>query len=233
MIATVDRRRLATLVGLAALVPAVLASGCGRAGPQALRSTTTGGGAGAGTTSTVPLSTAAATSRATTTVGVTTTAAATTTTTMAPNVTGKKATGKKATGKKATGKKATGKKATGKKATGKRTPPRGVPGSAPTTSPAAWRPASPAPSASQAAYELVEAWGNGSRKTALADASPRAVAALFANPYPAGGPQYRGCSTPPGHVPSSCVFRSGNDLLSLTTVSFPDGWGVTAALMES
>ena len=213
MIATVDRRRLATLVGLAALVPAVLASGCGRAGPQALRSTTTGGGAGAGTTSTVPLSTAAATSRATTTVGVTTTAAATTTTTMAPNVTGKKA--------------------TGKKATGKRTPPRGVPGSAPTTSPAAWRPASPAPSASQAAYELVEAWGNGSRKTALADASPRAVAALFANPYPAGGPQYRGCSTPPGHVPSSCVFRSGNDLLSLTTVSFPDGWGVTAALMES
>jgi hypothetical protein len=112
-------------------------------------------------------------------------------------------------------------------------PQRAVPRSAPTTRAAAWRPPSPAPTPSQAAYELVSAWADGSRKAALADASPGAVSALFANPYPAGGPQFRGCSTPPGHAPSSCVFRSGNDLLSLTTVSFPDGWGITAAVMES
>jgi hypothetical protein len=110
---------------------------------------------------------------------------------------------------------------------------RSVPSSSPTTSPAAWRPPAPEPTASQAAYELVGAWADNDRKAALADASPAAVAALFANPYPPGGPQYRGCSTPPGNAPSSCVFRSGNDLLSLTTVAFPDGWGVTAAILES
>jgi hypothetical protein len=104
---------------------------------------------------------------------------------------------------------------------------------APTTGTAAWRPPSPAPTASQAAYALVGAWADHDGKAALADASPGAVDALFANAYPPGGPQYRGCSTPPGNAPSSCVFRSGNDLLSLTTVSFPGGWGVTAALMES
>ena len=108
-----------------------------------------------------------------------------------------------------------------------------MPASSPTTSPAAWRPSAPQPSASQAAYELVGAWGDNDRKEALADASPAAVAALFANPYPSGGPEYRGCSTPPGNAPSSCVFRSGNDLLSLTTVAFLDGWGVIAAMMES
>jgi hypothetical protein len=112
-------------------------------------------------------------------------------------------------------------------------PPPSAPRSAPTTPPAAWKPPSPEPTASQAAYALVDAWAEHNRKTALEDASPGAVAALFAAPYPAGGAQYRGCSTPPGNVPSSCVFRSGNDLLSLTTVPFPNGWGVTAALMES
>ena len=98
---------------------------------------------------------------------------------------------------------------------------------------APWTPPSPAPTTSQAAYELVGAWAARSRKAALADASPGAVAALFSNPYPAGGPQYRGCSTPPAGTPASCVYRSGNDLLSLTVSPFPSGWGVTAAAMES
>jgi hypothetical protein len=108
-----------------------------------------------------------------------------------------------------------------------------LPSSPPTTRRAAWRPPDPEPTASQAAYELVGAWADNDRKAALGDASPAAVAALFADPYPPGGPQYRGCSTPPGNVPSNCVFRSGNDLLSLTTVAFPDGWGVTGAILES
>jgi len=174
MIAIVHPRRLATLTGLVALVPAVLAGGCGRSTPKALTPTTV-----------ATVATAATTTKGT---------AATTTTTAAR---------------------------------------RSVPSSSPTTSPAAWRPPAPEPTASQAAYELVGAWADNDRRAALADASPAAVAALFANPYPPGGPQYRGCSTPPGNAPSSCVFRSGNDLLSLTTVAFPDGWGVTAAILES
>jgi hypothetical protein len=101
------------------------------------------------------------------------------------------------------------------------------------TKPAPWKPTSPAPTASQAAYELVGAWADHDRKAALADASPGAVAALFSNPYPAGGPHYRGCASPPPGTPASCVYRAGNDLLSLTASPFPNGWGVTAAVLES
>jgi hypothetical protein len=91
----------------------------------------------------------------------------------------------------------------------------------------------PQPTSSQAAYALVGAWGEDDRADALQDASPPAVAALFANAYPSGGPQYRGCSTPPGNGPAACVWRSGNNLLSLTVTPFPNGWGVTAAIMET
>ena len=194
MIAIVHRRRLATLTGLVALVPAVLAGGCGRSTPKALTPTTTATAATTTTTATITTTTTTTTTTITTTTTTTTTTAATSTTAA---------------------------------------PRRSVAASSSTTSPAAWRPPSPEPTASQAAYELVGAWADNDRKAALADASPAAVAALFANPYPPGGPQYRGCSTPPGNAQSSCVFRSGNDLLSLTTVAFPDGWGVTAAIMES
>jgi hypothetical protein len=90
-----------------------------------------------------------------------------------------------------------------------------------------------APTSSQAAYDIVGAWSEGDRKLALEDATPSAVSALFANAYPPGGPQYRGCSSPPGNQPSICVWRSGNDLLSLTVSAFPKGWAVTGALLES
>ena len=223
MIASVDRRRLARLLGLAALVPAALASGCGRSAPQAQTSTATTGGAGAATTTTTTSPTAAATTRATTTTATTATTARVSTTTARVSTTTARVSTTTARVSTTTARVST--TTAGPPASGRR--------SAPTTAPAAWKPPSPEPTASQAAYALVDAWADHSRKTALEDASPGAVAALFANPYPAGGPQYRGCSTPPGNVPSGCVFRSGNDLLSLTTVSFPDGWGVTAALMES
>ncbi len=71
------------------------------------------------------------------------------------------------------------------------------------------------------------------RATALQDASPAAVSALFANVYPGPGVQYRGCSSPPGHTASNCVYRDGNDLLSLTVSLFPRGWAVTGAVLES
>jgi hypothetical protein len=96
-----------------------------------------------------------------------------------------------------------------------------------------WSPAAPQPTPSQASYALVDAWSDHDRAEALKDASPAAVTSLFSGPYPAGGPQYRGCSTPPGNGPSSCVWRSGNDLLSLTITPFATGWGVTGASLES
>jgi hypothetical protein len=79
----------------------------------------------------------------------------------------------------------------------------------------------------------MDAWEANSRVTALEDASPTAVSALFSYAYPGAGVQYRGCSSPPGNTASSCVFRDGNDLLSITVSLFPRGWAVTGAMLES
>ena len=80
---------------------------------------------------------------------------------------------------------------------------------------------------------LLDAWVDRSRVTALEDASPAAVSALFVYTYPAGGVQYRGCSSPPGNTTSNCVFRDGNDLLSIAVSLYPSGWAVTGADLES
>jgi hypothetical protein len=96
-----------------------------------------------------------------------------------------------------------------------------------------WAPSNPQPTISQAAYALVEAWSAHDRSLALADATPAAVAALFSHPYPPGGPQFRGCSTPPANEPAACVYRAGNDLLSLTVRLFKGGYAVTSAILES
>ena len=105
------------------------------------------------------------------------------------------------------------------------------PTTAATTKP--WAPSAPEPTSSQAAYALIGAWGDDNRAQARQDASPGAVASLFANSYPDGGPEFRGCSTPPANTAAACVWRSGNDLLSLTVEPFPNGWGVIAAIMET
>ena len=55
----------------------------------------------------------------------------------------------------------------------------------------------------------------------------------FCQRLPGAGVQYRGCSSPPGHTASNCVYRDGNDLLSLTVSLFPRGWAVTGAVLES
>ena len=73
---------------------------------------------------------------------------------------------------------------------------------------------------------------------ALKDASPAAVAALFAYQYPAAGVQFRGCSYMPGAHPSDfCVYRMGDGILSLTVtqprVPASQGWAVTGATLES
>jgi hypothetical protein len=98
---------------------------------------------------------------------------------------------------------------------------------------AAWAPSSPQPTPSQAAWALLDAWVANNRATALEDASPAAVSVLFSYGYPEAGVQYRGCSSPPGDTASSCAYRDGNDLLSLTVSLFPRGWAVTGAVLES
>ncbi|HTV12850.1 MAG TPA: hypothetical protein VME20_13425 [Acidimicrobiales bacterium] len=96
-----------------------------------------------------------------------------------------------------------------------------------------WAPSGPQQDASGATLVLLDAWSEGSRQAALADASPSAVAALFSHAYPADGVDFRGCSTPPGDAPSICSVRVGNNLLELTASLFKKGWAITAALMES
>ena len=59
------------------------------------------------------------------------------------------------------------------------------------------------------------------------------TATLFSYSDPPGGLEYRGCSSPPGNTASTCVYRGGNDLLSLTVGLFPHGRPVTAAVLES
>jgi len=103
--------------------------------------------------------------------------------------------------------------------------------STPTTKP--WAPSSPQPSPAQATYDLLGAWAEHARSLALRYASPGAVSALFARPYPSGGFDYRGCSSPPSTEPATCSVRTGDNLLQLTAVSFPHGWGITAAIFES
>jgi hypothetical protein len=98
---------------------------------------------------------------------------------------------------------------------------------------AAWAPSSPQPTASQAASVLIDAWAASDRASALEDATPAAVSALFATAYPEAGLQFRGCSTPPGHTASSCVYRDGDNLLSLTVSPLSRGWAVTAAVQEN
>ncbi len=78
---------------------------------------------------------------------------------------------------------------------------------------------------------MVDAWAAHKRALAASDASPAALATLFAHPYPPGGAQYRGCSTPPAGS-YACVWRVGNQLLSLAVSSFAGGFGVTAAIFE-
>jgi len=78
-------------------------------------------------------------------------------------------------------------------------------------------------------------WADGDRAGALEDASQAAVAALFSNPYSQQyGFDFRGCSTPPADLPVTCSVRVGEgNLLQLTATSFPEGWGITAAVIET
>jgi hypothetical protein len=65
-----------------------------------------------------------------------------------------------------------------------------------------------------AATFLVGAWKKGDRGLAAQAATPAAVNALFAQPYPPGGPEHRGCNAGLGGL-ASCFYRVGQSGLSM------------------
>ena len=97
-----------------------------------------------------------------------------------------------------------------------------------------YQPSAPQASADDASAHLIAAWKSGDRAAALTDATPAAVAALFAKPYPSGGVQFRSCSTAVAG-PSDCAYRNYDDdsLIDLSAVSVPGGWMITAASIQT
>jgi hypothetical protein len=99
-------------------------------------------------------------------------------------------------------------------------------------------PAAPQPSANDAASALVSDWSSGNRASALSVATPQAVAALFAVPYPSGLAVDRGCSS--GFVPVTCTFGApggGPPTASIFQLSVSQtsggGWYVSSVKIES
>jgi hypothetical protein len=102
---------------------------------------------------------------------------------------------------------------------------------APTTT--AWAPTAPQPSPDAAASRLVSAWSTNNRPAALAVASPQAVDTLFAQPYPAGYLQSRGCTT--GANPATCTYRNTktDGIYQIGVSSGATGWYVSAVTPET
>ncbi|HET7522601.1 MAG TPA: hypothetical protein VFJ79_00495, partial [Acidimicrobiales bacterium] len=86
-------------------------------------------------------------------------------------------------------------------------PPTTAPPTSATAPPTtAWSAAAPQPSPDAAAARLISAWSSGNQTLARTVASPSAVSTLFAQPYPAGYLQARGCTT--GANPGTCTYRN-------------------------
>lgn len=84
-----------------------------------------------------------------------------------------------------------------------------------------------APSPIDAANHLLAAWRKSDRASARTEADEAAVSALFAQSYPASGPQARGCDENP--TASNCFFRIGDGGLNLHAIHTPVGWRVDTA----
>jgi hypothetical protein len=83
-----------------------------------------------------------------------------------------------------------------------------------TTTPPAGGPYATFATPDAAATFLVAAWKKGDRGLAAQAATPAAVNALFAQPYPPGGPEHRGCNAGLGGL-ASCFYRVGQSGLSM------------------
>jgi hypothetical protein len=92
-------------------------------------------------------------------------------------------------------------------------------------------------SAEAAAGDLISSWASGNRPEALSVATSRAVATLFAVPYPSGMAIDRGCSSafppivctygPPGGGPSNVP------IFQIYVSQTAGGWYVSSAVVES
>ncbi|HEX4864777.1 MAG TPA: hypothetical protein VFV02_11930 [Acidimicrobiales bacterium] len=104
---------------------------------------------------------------------------------------------------------------------------------APTTSTTAWAATSAQPSPDAAAARLVSAWSSGNRGAAIAVASPQAVDTLFAQPYPVGYLQSRGCTA--GANPATCTYRNTktDGIYEIGVTSGPTGWYVSSVTPET
>jgi hypothetical protein len=99
-------------------------------------------------------------------------------------------------------------------------------------------PNAPLSSGEAAANALVADWAQGNRTSALGVATPSAVTALFAIPYPPSGDAInRGCTT--GSAPVTCTFGPNGGanpnlpIYSLTVLQEPSGgWYVSAAQQQ-
>lgn len=97
-----------------------------------------------------------------------------------------------------------------------------------------YHPSAPQASLDQAGGHLVAAWRAGDRASALSDATPAAVDVVFAQPFPAGDVQARGCANAVAG-PSSCTYRilANGNVLDLSVETVTGGWVVSGAVFRS
>ena len=119
-----------------------------------------------------------------------------------------------------------------------RTPATTVPAatsSPPTTAPptTVWSPSAPQPSPDAAAARLISAWAGANQALATTVASPNAVSTLFAQPYPAGYLQARGCTQ--GANPGTCTYRNTrtNGIYEVQVSQGAGGWYVSSVIPET
>lgn len=104
----------------------------------------------------------------------------------------------------------------------------------PTPPTTVYAPTAPQPSPYQAAGALVYEWSVGNRAGAATMAAPAAVATLFAQPYPAGWFQARGC-TASSTNPGTCTYanRYNGSLYEIGVTHLPAGWYVSSVTVET
>ena len=102
-----------------------------------------------------------------------------------------------------------------------------------TTTTTTWAPTAAQPTPDAAAAHLVSAWATNDRGAAAAVAAPSAVDALFAQPYPAGYLQARGCTQ--GANPGTCTYRNTktDGLYEIGVTSGATGWYVSSVTPET
>ena len=79
----------------------------------------------------------------------------------------------------------------------------------------------------------MSAWSTGDRVLAGSVATPAAVGTLFAQPYPSGYLQARGCTE--GVSPGTCTYRNTktDGIYEIEVTSGASGWYVSAVRVET